>query len=743
MTSQPTPQGVSLLKELLFERETKRLDELTRRLETETLAGQQRDTKLSERLDAVFERAGTEERLLQSVSLIIDGALREAEIARHEPLSRAIAPLIVRTIKVQLRESQDEMVDALYPITGRLVKSYVQAEVNRRMIEINARLGGGRPAALSAQSAATGIPVGDLALAEANKLSVEELFLVRRGSGELIAHWERPADAAIASPSRPGGSNRDVLISGYISGIMTFSEEAFGATPGSFRTLELEDGDRIFVRGSAAHLLAVRCHGSAGASVEQVIDQVFLDTLERYQQILVADSARRSAAAGNAAETTASQARTRAEISAILPDVGPAIEKQAAIQRAESAPPRNQHTAASPSFGRLYALAAALATPFLVWGLWSAYQTFETTRTESAAQRVLDSTDEIKGLPPKIEVARGGRALTVSGFVPSLALRDQIVRRLNEDVPQAKINNQLGILRDATDVEAAFAQWRAEADRQARERASLAVARSLARIGPRLEFARSAVSRQQPAATAVATQPLAEVRRALDDALGQSRSIADGRASDTQQLAAFWRTLAHIDAQLSALSTATPLAASPADVPADRQQIAEEAGLLAERIGAAAVGLGVPANLSAQAAGLSALASKVERLRPPTARDELDRLSRSAAIFFGNGADYRDQRAATTVLDELARSLKGNPDVVLRVVGYTDERGGQNINSNLAQTRADRVAAALAERGIATNRLVAVGRLTIKDLSRTAGINSANRRVEFELGFTGETDASP
>ena len=150
MTSQPTPQGVNLLKELLFDRESKRLDVLTLRLETEAAAVAERHKTLNERLDAVFERAGTEERLLHSVAVIIDGALREAEVTRHEPLSRAIAPLIVQTIKVQLRDSQDEMVDALYPITGRLIKSYVQAEVNKRMIEINAKLGGGRPKALAA-----------------------------------------------------------------------------------------------------------------------------------------------------------------------------------------------------------------------------------------------------------------------------------------------------------------------------------------------------------------------------------------------------------------------------------------------------------------------------------------------------------------------------------------------------------------------------------------------------------------
>ena len=105
MTDQSAPKGVNLLKELLFDRETKRLDDLGRRIEAEAEAANVRNKTLNERLDAVFERAGTEERLQHSVAGIIDGALREAEVVKHEPLSRAIAPLVIRTIKYQLKES--------------------------------------------------------------------------------------------------------------------------------------------------------------------------------------------------------------------------------------------------------------------------------------------------------------------------------------------------------------------------------------------------------------------------------------------------------------------------------------------------------------------------------------------------------------------------------------------------------------------------------------------------------------
>jgi hypothetical protein len=173
MTQHSPPQGVHLLKQLLFDRETRRLEDIGRRLEAEAadaarrhketgdqqsaLSDQQKalsaqQKALSDKIDAVFERTGTTEKLQHSVADIIDGALREAEVVRHDSLSRAIAPLVVRTIKIQLRDSQDEMVEALYPITGRLVQSYVQSAMAEMMVKINAKLGGGGAAQLAAQS---------------------------------------------------------------------------------------------------------------------------------------------------------------------------------------------------------------------------------------------------------------------------------------------------------------------------------------------------------------------------------------------------------------------------------------------------------------------------------------------------------------------------------------------------------------------------------------------------------------
>ena len=53
-----------------------------------------RAKQIGDRLDAVFERAGTTERLERNVALVIDGALRQAEVERHHDVSDAIAPLV-------------------------------------------------------------------------------------------------------------------------------------------------------------------------------------------------------------------------------------------------------------------------------------------------------------------------------------------------------------------------------------------------------------------------------------------------------------------------------------------------------------------------------------------------------------------------------------------------------------------------------------------------------------------------
>ena len=74
----------------------------------------------------------------------------------------------------------------------------------------------------------------------------------------------------------------------------------------------------------------------------------------------------------------------------------------------------------------------------------------------------------------------------------------------------------------------------------------------------------------------------------------------------------------------------------------------------------------------------------------------------------------------------------------MRIVGYADERGAQTRNATVSLARAQRIAAELAARGVPASRLVVVARSNSIEISSSTGPQSANRRVEFEIGFVGE-----
>jgi OmpA-OmpF porin, OOP family len=90
---------------------------------------------------------------------------------------------------------------------------------------------------------------------------------------------------------------------------------------------------------------------------------------------------------------------------------------------------------------------------------------------------------------------------------------------------------------------------------------------------------------------------------------------------------------------------------------------------------------------------------------------------------------------AQPVVDDIAEILKRCPDVSVRVAGYTDSQGRDQMNLDLSQSRADAVLEALASRRIPVAAFTAIGfgeAGPIADNGTEAG-REANRRIEFTL----------
>lgn len=102
-----------------------------------------------------------------------------------------------------------------------------------------------------------------------------------------------------------------------------------------------------------------------------------------------------------------------------------------------------------------------------------------------------------------------------------------------------------------------------------------------------------------------------------------------------------------------------------------------------------------------------------------------------AALFDTNKTDIKPKFAGT--LDQIAATLRDNPNTIVCVIGYTDNVGSDASNQDLSQRRAQAVTGFLSAKGVAGGRLTAAGlgeRFPVANNDTEPG-RSQNRRVEM------------
>lgn len=92
------------------------------------------------------------------------------------------------------------------------------------------------------------------------------------------------------------------------------------------------------------------------------------------------------------------------------------------------------------------------------------------------------------------------------------------------------------------------------------------------------------------------------------------------------------------------------------------------------------------------------------------------------------------------VLDRFAQTLNANPTTTVRIIGHTDSTGSDAVNDPLSVNRAASARNYLADRGVASSRVVIDGRGShepLADNGSEAG-RAKNRRVEIFVGEPGK-----
>lgn len=167
-------------------------------------------------------------------------------------MAQAFSPIMGEAIRTQIRNSRQDMVDALYPIIGALVQRSVTDTLREIQRNIDARLRRTSGTVMRLfRAKLRGVSSSELALRDAMPFSIRQLFLIQHGTGLLLASY--PADDSELSSG---------LIGGMLTAIREFARDSFGRGQTDTELDEIHYGDeRIVIRSGQHVYLAVVISG--------------------------------------------------------------------------------------------------------------------------------------------------------------------------------------------------------------------------------------------------------------------------------------------------------------------------------------------------------------------------------------------------------------------------------------------------------------------------------------------------
>ena len=128
-------------------------------------------------------------------------------------------PLITKAITIQIKESKDEVVNALYPIMGKLIKKYLKSELEQLKESINQsveKIFSTKNLWRLLRAKFTGVDYADMMLSDVLRASLSNIMVIQKDSGKLLAEY----------PKGNPDDNLD-LVAGMLSVIKSFIEDAF------------------------------------------------------------------------------------------------------------------------------------------------------------------------------------------------------------------------------------------------------------------------------------------------------------------------------------------------------------------------------------------------------------------------------------------------------------------------------------------------------------------------------------
>lgn len=242
--------GLNALKTILFEEENQKFVAISEKLKDLNI-------KIE---DSLHNREIPDEELQEILSYLMN------------VMPEKLGPAITKTLKIQIRESRDEVVQVLYPIIGQMIKKFIQKEMEVLTEKIDKQLENAfsiDQLILRIKAMITGVKYSELVLKESKKPEVLQVFIIEEGSGIMLANY-----------SRSQTIDKD-MIAGMLTAIKSFVTDAFETKDQSLETIEYELY-KIYIQHFNKFYMAVVLSGVMDAGFKSKLDDSILKFVKEH-----------------------------------------------------------------------------------------------------------------------------------------------------------------------------------------------------------------------------------------------------------------------------------------------------------------------------------------------------------------------------------------------------------------------------------------------------------------------------
>lgn len=215
-----------------------------------------------EKLEEIAATIETQSKLSEKINPIIEEHFNK--FVKEMPVT--LGPTITQTLQEEITNSQDKVVEALYPIMGKMIKRYIASEIAILSESMNKKVNNTFSLVSlkrKVRAKFTGVKESEMMLSELDKPKVNEIFAIQKGSGILLGNY-----------SLSSKIDKD-MVSGMLTAIKSFVEDAFEGGAQNLEAIEYELYS-IHIQNFHTYYIAVVISGTYTRAFESTLENKLL-----------------------------------------------------------------------------------------------------------------------------------------------------------------------------------------------------------------------------------------------------------------------------------------------------------------------------------------------------------------------------------------------------------------------------------------------------------------------------------